>query len=263
MKRSVLGKKTDYPSKYNPTLLFTVKRERFKTPFYGFDLWRAYELSWLDAHGKPHTGILELMYPSDTRRIIESKSLKLYLVSLNYARFGSTEEVRNTIQHDLEQALNPQWIKLTIFKEKDFARQSEIQGICLDEMDVEINHYTRMPELLRLANGHAEETAYSHLLRSACPITGQPDWATVIIKYRGQAIDHASLLRYLISFRDHKGFSENCCEQIFVDISEKCKPDYLLVTARYTRRGGIDINPVRCSEEIDPDNLENWRMVRQ
>jgi 7-cyano-7-deazaguanine reductase len=263
MKRLVLGKKTKYPSKYDPTLLCAVKRKHIAAQFYGFDLWRAYELSWLDTKGKPHVGILELIYPCDTRCIVESKSLKLYLGSFNYANFGSKKEVEDTIRYDIEQVLSPGWIKVKILEQKDLAWQSEIQGICLDDMDIDASNYIVAPELLRLEIGHEDQTVYSHLLRSTCPITGQPDWATVIITYKGQKIDHASLLRYIISYREHKGFSEACCEQIFADICKKCKPDYLMVYCLYTRRGGIDINPVRCSEKISPEETDKLRLPRQ
>ncbi|MCD6570689.1 MAG: NADPH-dependent 7-cyano-7-deazaguanine reductase QueF [Deltaproteobacteria bacterium] len=266
MKESPLGKNVRPSSKYDPSLLFTVKRHHYKTVFYGYDIWRAYELSWLDPKGKPNVGILEIVYPFDTESMIESKSLKLYLNGLGYTRFESQKDLANTIKKDLEMALAPKWLTLKIIQTKDLKDHtwaSQIKGVCIDDIDAEIVHYKRDAKLLRVGDNYTEEILYSNLLKTNCPITLQPDWGSVIIKYRGYKIDHASLLKYIVSYRKYKGFSERCCEQMFVDISTKCRPDYLLVTCRYTRRGGIDINPVRCSEEITPDATTNWRLSRQ
>ena len=250
---SLLGREVAYPRHYDPTLLFPIPRAAGRQalpldgalPFIGHDRWHAYELSWLDPRGKPVVATATLTVPASTPHLIESKSLKLYLNSLNASRFDDGEAVRARIADDLSQAAGGRvgvHFGLPPLSGDDPA-------ICIDALDVGIDSYGPPdPGLLRADPGdEADETLRSELLKSNCPVTGQPDWATVDIAYRGPRIDRASLLRYLVSFREHAGFHEQCVEQIFVDLLARCGPQRLSVEARYTRRGGLDINPWRAT----------------
>ena len=250
---SLLGREVAYPRHYDPTLLFPIPRAAGRQalamdgalPFIGHDRWHAYELSWLDRRGKPVAATATLAVPASTPNLVESKSLKLYLNSLNASRFDDGENVRTRIADDLSQAAGgPVEVRFGLPP-----LSGDDDAICIDALDVEIDSYGPPdPGLLRADPGdEAEETLRSGLLKSNCPVTGQPDWATVDIACRGPRIDRASLLRYLVSFREHAGFHEQCVEQIFVDLLVRCRPRQLSVEARYTRRGGLDINPWRAT----------------
>lgn len=258
---SPLGKHSDYVSVYTPSLLSPIPRAESRRslgidaaalPFSGADLWTAYELSWLNARGKPQVAAAEFRFPAESPSLVESKSLKLYLNSLNQSRFDDAEQVRNIIAADLANASGaPVEVRLMSLAEVAQAGVASCVGERVDDLDIDIDSYTLDPGLLRAAGPVVEETLYSELLKSNCPVTGQPDWGTVTLSYRGLAIDRAGLLRYIVSFREHGDFHENCVERIFVDVMARCGPEELTVSARYTRRGGLDINPFRsnCGRE--------------
>jgi len=252
-----LGREVAYPDRYDPGLLFPIPRAQAREeigvdaaalPFIGHDRWHAYELSWLDARGKPVVATATLSVPADSPHLIESKSLKLYLNSLNGARFDTPDRVRATILADLSAAAGAQ-------VEFDFGLPPFVEGQIgaesIDALDCGIDHYgPPQAEVLRAdASDIVEEILHSALLKSNCPVTGQPDWAGVRIAYRGPRIDRIGLLRYLVSFRDHAEFHEQCVERIFVDLRARCAPLSLSVEARYTRRGGLDINPWRATAD--------------
>lgn len=255
---SLLGREVAYPRQYDPALLFPIPRAAGRQglplagalPFVGHDRWHAYELSWLDARGKPVVATATLTVPASTPNLVESKSLKLYLNSLNGARFDAAEAARATIATDVSRAAGgPVEVAVGLPPLSDAA-----DAVAIDDLDVAIDRYGPPdPTLLDTAGDDiAEETLRSALLKSNCPVTGQPDWATLDIAYRGPRIDRASLLRYLVSFREHAGFHEQCVEQIFVDLLARCRPQALSVEARYTRRGGLDINPWRGTPGSTP-----------
>lgn len=267
-----LGKTTDYPEAYDPGLLCPVprrlKREEIgltgELPFTGCDIWNAYELSWLTAKGKPVVAIGEFRVPHSTPNLIESKSFKLYLNSFNQCRFAETGEVTARLETDLSAAAGGQVVvRLNATDGFPGAVIGTLPGTCIDGLDIEVGEYRLNPALLEGAADSAdpaEETLHSHLLKSNCLVTRQPDWGSVLIRYRGGRIDHEALLRYLISFRQHNEFHEQCVERIFTDLQRYCRPERLTVYARYTRRGGLDINPFRSNFETAPQNL---RLARQ
>lgn len=269
---SPLGKPTEYRAVYAPELLYPIPRQLKRDelgitantlPFVGMDMWNAYELSWLNLKGKPLVAVASFCIPADSAFLIESKSLKLYLNSLNQTAFADAAEVQATLQHDLSAAAGAQvCIKLELLSSRPQGFVAYPQGVLLDDLDVDCSIYQPAPELLHAGDGlSVEETLYSHLLKSNCLVTGQPDWAMVVIRYRGQPIERAGLLRYIVSFRNHNEFHEQCVERIFCDIFHRCAPEALSVYARYTRRGGLDINPFRSSGEfVIPGNE---REVRQ
>lgn len=269
---SPLGKTTAYASHYAPELLFPIARQLKRDelgitadalPFSGEDLWNAYELSWLNPSGKPVVAVGTLRVPANSPNLIESKSLKLYFNSFNQTVFQSTAEASATIERDLSAAAGaPVRIDLHPLHEAPQANITYPAGILLDTQDIICDTYQPTPALLSAVDGPAvEETLYSHLLKSNCLVTGQPDWAMVVIRYRGKGINRAGLLRYLVSFRGHNEFHEQCVERIFCDITRHCSPEALAVHARYTRRGGLDINPFRTSGEYPPPG--NEREIRQ
>ena len=256
---SGLGRATVYPARYDPGLLFPIPRAQGRAelglvdaglPFTGHDRWHAYELAWLDARGKPVVETATLLVPADSPRLVESKSLKLYLNSLNAARFDSAQAARARIAEDLSQATGAP-VEVA-FGLPPVATDDAAESI--DALDVSIDsHGPPDASLLRAdPDQPAEETLRSDLLKSNCPVTGQPDWASVRIGYSGPRIDRAGLLRYLVSFRDHAGFHEQCVERIFIDLLAHCRPKSLWVEARYTRRGGLDINPWRSTPGLAP-----------
>jgi len=275
--QSQLGKPVRYADQYDPTLLFPIarapKREEIgitgALPFFGADLWTAFELSWLNRRGKPQIAIAHFTIPCETSNIIESKSLKLYLGSYNNSVFGSAEEVRERLRADLSEAVwrgapAPSTVGVRLLLPELFDREPvhELDGLSLDRLDIECSHYTPAPELLTSALGEqpVEEVLTSNLLKSNCLVTGQPDWGSVQIRYTGPQIDQGGLLRYLVSFRNHNEFHEQCVERIFMDVWRHCKPSRLAVYARYTRRGGLDINPLRTSHPMAlPANVRTAR----
>jgi len=270
---SPLGKPSAYKTEYDPTLLFPIPRqpkraeiglaEGTRAPFFGVDVWNAYEVSWLNQKGKPQVAIANFIIPSDTPNIIESKSFKLYLNAFNQTRVASPEALQQLLHHDLSEAVGGT-VQVRLVTEADFAGQKmgELDGLLLDRLDIEVDRYEPAPDLLRAAQNEppVEETLVSHLLKSNCLVTGQPDWGSVQIRYVGAPIDQEGLLKYLISFRNHNEFHEQCVERIFMDVMRACKPVKLAVYARYTRRGGLDINPFRTNFNTPwPDNRRNAR----
>jgi 7-cyano-7-deazaguanine reductase len=256
--QSPLGKTSAYQTQYAPELLFPIPRQQKRDelglagtlPFFGVDIWNAYELSWLNMRGKPQVAVASITAPADSPNIVESKSFKLYLNSFNQTRLANTDALLALLREDLSNAFGaPVHITLTLPEEFGKLKMHELDGLLLDRLDVEIDNYSPSPELLKSNQGEAavEETFVSHLLKSNCLVTGQPDWASVQIRYTGPQIDQESLLKYLIGFREHNEFHEQCVERIFTDILRQCKPHKLAVYARYTRRGGLDINPWRAN----------------
>jgi len=269
---SPLGKPVAYCGEYNPSLLFPIarapKREeigvRGTLPFFGVDIWNAYEVSWLNLRGKPQIAIATCTVPADSPNIVESKSFKLYLNSFNQTRLADPAELAARLQADLSAGFGaPVHVKLTLPEAFDELRMGELEGLLLDRLDIEVDAYRPNPALLRAHQDQAivEETLVSHLLKSNCLVTGQPDWGSVQIRYVGPQIEQEGLLRYLIGFRDHDEFHEQCVERIFMDIMRQCRPQKLAVYARYTRRGGLDINPWRSNFSTGqrPPNLRNAR----
>ena len=269
---SPLGKPVSYRNEYAPDLLFPIARapkrqelglDAQALPFHGLDLWNAYELSWLELRGKPVVALAEFRVPAASPCLIESKSLKLYLNSFNQSHFADAEAVRETLIRDLSQAAGSA-VEVSVFPLNEEPRRvfGTPDGILLDTLDLAIDRYDPEPGYLS-SNASApvvEETLYSHLLKSNCLVTGQPDWGMAVIRYRGAPIDREGLLRYLVSFRNHNEFHEQCVERIFCDIQKACSPEKLEVWARYTRRGGLDINPWRSSEAgQEPANLDEIR----
>lgn len=256
---SPLGQPVAYRDTYAPELLFPIDRQLKRDelgitaaalPFVGADLWNAYELSWLNRRGKPVVALARFEVPADSPRLIESKSLKLYLNAFNQTRCDGVDEVEATIRGDLSAAAGAPVAVVVEPLTATTARHFGVpDGECVDGLDIGIDTYQPAPHLLRAATqgGEIHETLYSHLLKSNCLVTGQPDWGMVAVRYRGPAIDRAGLLRYIISFRGHNEFHEQCVERIFCDIMARCAPRELLVWARYTRRGGLDINPWRAT----------------
>jgi 7-cyano-7-deazaguanine reductase len=270
---SELGKKTAYDQTYNPDRLFPIAREGKRLeigidpqalPFKGFDVWNHYEVSWLNAKGKPMVAIAEIAYDCQSAFIVESKSLKLYFNSFNNSTFNSVSDVESTVQKDLEAILQSNVsVTVTPIGHSPYTQIAEhFDGTCLDELDIECSIYTVHPEYLTTTNNIVSETLYSDLLKSNCLVTNQPDWGSVQIAYTGPQIDHEGLLRYLVSFRNHNEFHEQCIERIFVDIMLHCQPSELTINGRYTRRGGLDINPYRSTQDVAVKAL-NQRLVRQ
>jgi len=269
---SPLGQKTNYVSVYDASLLFPIPRSESRKalrlednlPFYGVDVWTGYELSWLNTKGKPEVAVAEFLIPFDSPFIIESKSFKLYLNSLNQTKFSSWSNVEELLTKDLSLVANAD-ITARLYKLSDdntLPIDSIVDVSCIDDLDVSVEYYHPEPDLLVVDRDIiVNESLCSHLLKSNCPVTGQPDWASLFIEYSGAKINHDALLRYVISFREHQDFHEHCVERIFVDILERCEPTNLSVYARYTRRGGLDINPFRSTDKNAVPKI--GRLLRQ
>jgi len=279
---SQLGKTSAYIDQYDASLLFPIARAAKRAeigidaaaPFFGADMWTAFELSWLNLRGKPQVALVHFTVPCESTNIIESKSFKLYLNSFNNTRFADVDAVKARLRADVSEAVwrdaarsgpAPASIGVKIVLPELFDREPiyELDGLSLDRLDVECTRYTPAPDLLRVAEDEAPvtEVLLSNLLKSNCLVTGQPDWGSVQISYSGAPIDQEGLLQYLVSYRQHNEFHEQCVERIFMDIWTRCKPFKLSVYARYTRRGGLDINPFRTSY---PQALPgNTRTARQ
>ena len=268
-----LGKESAYPKGYSPEVLYPIARSQARSairglapmsndtatlPFIGWDLWRAYELSWLQPSGLPAVGILKIWVPCESPFIVESKSLKLYLNSLNHTTFENTDALVACLQKDLDAATGST-VRVSLVLPAAFEQESIEETVlgCLDDQTVQIEHYQPHAALLinSTTDAMVSEQLFSRLLKSNCPVTNQPDWATIHIQYDGRQIDHAALLRYIVSYRDHQGFHEQCVEQIFCDLMTYCQPTSLSVYARYTRRGGLDINPWRATPGTPAPNL--------
>ena len=277
-----LGRATPYPTAYDPGQLYAIPRaENRQTlgltsgalPFHGDDVWNAYEVSWLGSGGKPEARAAQLRFPCASPTIVESKSLKLYLNSLNQHRFDSPEHARSQIETDLSRAAGApvpvRFFTTTELEARAFAdgRAKTGQSRCLDALNVTVTHYNRAPQLLRRASTAKDEahatsiagTLYTDLFKSTCPVTGQPDWASVFVEYEGPEIDAAGLFAYLISYRNEQDFHEHCVEQIFTDLNERCAPERLTVYACFLRRGGLDINPFRSNFQASPEFLRAAR----
>jgi 7-cyano-7-deazaguanine reductase len=261
-----LGKTVTYTEIYTPSLLCPIPRVESRAalgiselPFHGVDIWNCYEVSWLNKRGKPDVAVLEIHVPCASDFMIESKSLKLYLNSFNGTRFDSRAEVQQTIESDLGVATRSV-VLVNLSAVSKSASFQEGRGTLLDDLDIEVNTYQVDPTLLAHASGQRlSESLHTNLFKTNCPVTGQPDWATLTVNYQGDPIDKASLLRYLVSYRQHQGYHESSVEQIYRDIMKHLGPDELTVYARYTRRGGIDINPFRSNFEQAPGNLRTFR----
>ena len=272
-KYSELGKKTPYDSTYNPERLFPIlragKREEIgidpcHLPFIGWDCWNHYEVSWLNGRGKPVVAIAEIIYDCASPFLIESKSLKLSFNSLNQVSFITITEVEQCIREDIASRINAKvnvvLSPLSALKYQEI--HAGFPGTCLDALDIDCSLYEVAPHLLRSGGPLVEEVLYSNLLKSNCLVTHQPDWGSVQIAYVGPQIEKESLLRYLVSFRNHNEFHEQCIERIFVDILAHCNPRQLTIYGRYTRRGGLDINPYRSTPKPCFD-FANVRLIRQ
>lgn len=266
-----LGHAVAYANRYDPGLLFVIPRAANREkigitatlPFCGVDIWNAYELSWLDARGKPAVALAQFRFPATSPNIIESKSFKLYLNSFNNEPLGDAATLRGRLLDDLSGAAGaPVTVALTLPPQFADCNCIELPGTTIDDQVIDIDDYgpPNAAHLQRaIATREIKECLTSQLLKSNCPVTGQPDWASVQIRYTGVAIDHAGLLRYLVSFRNHAEFHEHCVERIFVDVMQRCAPSQLSVYARYTRRGGLDINPWRSTAHETPPNLRGSR----
>lgn len=252
MKFSYLGQDASYPDTYKPDLIQAVPRKRpenMPRTYYGFDLWWAYEISWLDQNQKPNIAVAQIQFPGNSEYLIESKSLKLYLNSINMMCFKKPEDVLETITQDLTQKFQA---KVLVKFESHGALQvsNHSEYLCLDDLPVNGNFDQISPNYLTTTDEHASEKLVSHLLKSNCLVTNQPDWGSLFISYKGPKINHTGLLKYIISYRNHNGFHEHCVDQCYADIMQRCQPAELIVHAQYTRRGGLDINPVRSSVEL-------------
>ena len=262
--QSQLGKASAYTDQYDPTLLFPIPRAGKRAeigiadvpPFFGADLWTAFEVSWLNLRGKPQVALVHFTIPCESPNIVESKSFKLYLNSFNNTRFGDASEVQARLRADISEAVwrgapHPATVGVKLIAPELFDQEPvhELDGLSLDRLDVECTRYQPAPDLLKAQFDEAPvtEVLTSNLLKSNCLVTGQPDWGSVQIRYTGPQIDQEGLLQYIVSFRNHNEFHEQCVERIFMDLWTHCKPIKLMVYARYTRRGGLDINPLRTS----------------
>ncbi len=268
---SPLGKNSAYISQYDASLLFGIARATKwrelgftadSLPYFGVDIWNCYELSWLLPSGKPVVAIAQFAVPADSPNIIESKSFKLYLNSFNQSVYSSFAQVQAVLMADLSKVAQAEvQVEIKTLEAITAEGLHQPQGVCIDDLDINLSVYEHPAlEMLVCGTEQVEEQLYSHLLKSNCPVTGQPDWGTVLVHYRGAALDHASLLTYLVSFRQHQDFHEQCVERIFLDLKKCLNPEFLSVSARYLRRGGLDINPYRSTESR---LVENLRLARQ
>ncbi|MGE6605118.1 NADPH-dependent 7-cyano-7-deazaguanine reductase QueF [Halomonas sp. NPDC076908] len=270
LEHAPLGRDSAYPERYDAGLLYPIPRAANRSPlgivdsalpFVGEDEWHAFEVSWLNARGKPIVAVARFRLPANSPNLIESKSWKLYLNSFNQTRFYNREKVMETLANDLAVAAGAEVsVELFDVNAAELAPQ-QLPGECVDELDIEVSDYTPSSAHLVVGEEVVEETLYSHLLKSNCPVTGQPDWGSVLIRYKGPKLDREGLLRYLIGFRQHQDFHEHCVEHIFTDLMTQAKPTQLLVLARYVRRGGLDISPWRATPGLTPPTP--LRLARQ
>lgn len=269
--QSQLGQQTVYCNQYDPSLLFGIPRQEKRDelgfdlqtlPFSGVDVWSAFEISWLNLKGKPIVAWAEFHFPASSPNLVESKSFKLYLNSFNGSRFANQQAVVDCWIKDLSAVCGGE-VSVKCHKvTESVSLKGTLPGVCLDELDIEVNDYQVAPKWLTvLGEEEVNETVNSHLLKSNCLVTGQPDWGSVVIEYQGKPICQEGLLKYLISFREHNEFHEQCVERIFTDIMKYCEPKNLTVYARYVRRGGLDINPYRTN--LHSSQFAFSRTVRQ
>lgn len=270
IKSAPLGKQATYISQYQKDLLFSIPRQlnrdeigiHGKLPFQGQDIWNAFELSWLNAKGKPIVAAAEFIIPCESPNLIESKSLKLYLNSFNNTSFDSLSSVEKIIRDDLSDAAGATvGVHLIPLSAAPQLTSYHFDGIYLDDLDITCDAYHTNPDYLCTEETLVTETLYSDLLKSNCLVTGHPDWGSVQISYTGKKIQPEGLLKYIVSFRNHNEFHEQCVERIFMDILTRCQPEKLFIYARYTRRGGLDINPYRASHAVS--SIKNMRLYRQ
>jgi 7-cyano-7-deazaguanine reductase len=263
-----LGKKSEYETSYNPNKLFPIHRQEKRNeigiperlPFTGVDIWNHYEVSWLNGKGKPQVATAVIIYGCESPCIIESKSMKLYFNTLNNTKFNDAEALRKTVEDDISKCVGSQaQVSLTVLDGHEDAVLRGLDGDSIDGMDIEVTSFDVDKNLLNTGEEIVEEVLFSNLLKSNCLVTNQPDWGSVQISYTGRKINREGLLRYLISFRNHNEFHEQCIERIFMDIQERCQPASLTIFGRYTRRGGLDINPFRSTEKIQAKNIRNKR----
>jgi len=269
MTEIALGKPTTYPDHYAPDCLYRIGRDENRAqlrsgkplPFSGVDIWNAWDLSWLAESGRPQVATAEIRIPADSPGLVESKSMKLYLGSFAMSRHESAAELRDLIARDVGACTGaPVHVRIEPVATTEGRCSQRLPGESIDGEPVPCDSWEVNPELLRAdASTVVSEDLYTHLLRSLCPVTSQPDAGSVLVSYRGPRLDRGGLLRYIVSFRQHKDFHENCVERMFVDILERCEPEKLTVYARYQRRGGLDINPFRSNFESAPRNLRLWR----
>ena len=266
---SPLGRRTDYPDTYTPGVLFAIPRAESRAtlgigdppPFYGEDIWNAWELTWLTGTGKPAVATAEIRVPADSPNIVESKSLKLYLNSFAMSEFDTTEDVARTMAVDLGGTTGADvTVYVRMPGETEGRRTDVLPGTLLDDLDVTCDDSDVSPDVLTADPANVvKESLHTHLLRSLCPVTAQPDTGSLLVEYEGPKIDPERLLRYVVSFRRHQDFHETCVERIYTELSARCAPERLIVHARYQRRGGIDINPCRTSSPGPPKNPRLWR----
>ena len=255
---SPLGKSSDYPRHYDPGVLHAIPRTGNRRLFSGVDIWNAWELSWLGVDGQPAVAVAEIRVPADSPNIVESKSLKLYLGSFAMSRYESAADLLQAICEDLGACIDsPVAVRFTA--PGGDVSTSDLPGTSLDELAIDCGEFHPNPELLRAGGDAVTESVHTHCLRSLCPVTAQPDLGSLLVTYTGPQIEHAALLRYIVSYREHNDFHEACVERMFTDIRDHCRTKQLTVYARYQRRGGIDINPFRSDFESDPINLRIWR----
>ncbi|MEX2122256.1 MAG: NADPH-dependent 7-cyano-7-deazaguanine reductase QueF [Woeseia sp.] len=267
--KTSLGEKTDYPDHYARDVLYPVARAENRQklglsgalPFRGEDVWNAYEITWLERAGKPVVAVGTIRVDAQSPRIVESKSLKLYLNSLAMERFDSADDVAALVARDLSGLTDsPVQVALTPPNAAAGIGIRNLPGTCIDDVAVACDSWQVDPSLIECDSGKiVREDLHTHLLRSLCPVTGQPDFGSVLLRYCGPALDRTALLRYLVSYRMHNDFHENCIERIFVDVKHRCMPSELTVYGRFNRRGGIDINPFRSDFEATIDNPRLWR----
>ncbi len=283
MDKIPLGQQTGYPQAYSPGILFPVPRidarrasgvveqDAAGLPFLGTDYWRGYEVSWLDGAGKPQVSIAEFDISAESPNLIESKSFKLYLNSLNMTRFHTRDELLSLLEQDLSVVAGMP-VRARLVSDAPLHDGAGVTGsdkpghILLDELTVVVDRFELDASLLKRGNGGSgQETLVSHLFRSLCPVTAQPDWGSVFIRYAGVAMDHESVLRYLLSYRQHQGFHEDCVERIFCDLQRQCQPEWLVVGIQFLRRGGLEINPWRwsASAPVSDGDDSGMRTVRQ
>lgn len=267
---SPLGKNVVYIDQYDPRLLFPISRQPKRAaigiqdvlPFYGVDIWNGFELSWLNSKGKPMVGIAQFTFSCDSPYIIESKSFKLYLNSFNQTKFEDKNEVQKCLTEDLsEKTQSEVGVQLQTLHDIREFHMENYTSFCLDDLDIDIEDYVVNPNYLKVDAEEINEIVHSHLLKANCLVTGQPDWASIEISYKGNKIDHVGLLRYIISYRKHQEFHEQCIERIFTDILRQCNPRELTVEGKFTRRGGLDINPFRTTDKRKMPRKR--RLIRQ
>lgn len=268
-----LGKKSKYLDHYTPSLLFPIprkiKRDEIQVPeilpFKGYDLWNAFEISWLNPRGKPVVALAEFYFNCESLNIIESKSFKLYLNSFNQSVFESFDQVTEVLKTDLSRACELP-VQVRLFSPDEPVQVGNLPGRSIDDLDIECTKYQPSPECLTTSSIKVAESLSSNLLKSNCLVTGQPDWGSVLIQYEGNQIEPEGLLKYIVSFRNHNEFHEQCVERIYMDLFRQCRPEKLTVYARYTRRGGLDINPLRTNQEgvfLSKFPLAHLRLARQ